>query len=247
MDAQRPLIGLTIGRDLPHHPDYLRLRRTYPDAILAAGGAPVLIPPMDDPTALRALFDALDGIIFPGGADVDPARYGETRDATTEVDEVLDHLELRLAEWAVSADLPTLGICRGQQLLNVALGGALIQDLPREPVLHRQPGRRSEQSHTIRVAEGSRLAAVLGDTSIQVNSFHHQAVREVGRGLHAVAWAPDGVIEGTESVDHAFLLTIQFHPEDLVADHEPSRRLFLALVEASRERARRRHPSPARR
>jgi putative glutamine amidotransferase len=245
MDATCPLIGLTVGRDLPHHPGYLRLRRTYPDAILAAGGAPVLIPPMDDPTALRALFDALDGIVFPGGADVGPDRYGEARDPTTEVDEVLDHLELQLAEWAVSADLPTLGICRGQQLLNVALGGALIQDLPREPILHRQQSGRAELSHAIQVAEGSRLAAILGGTTIQVNSFHHQAVREVGRGLRAVAWAPDGIVEGTESADHAFLLTIQFHPEDLVAHHEPSQRLFQALIEASRERARRCHASVA--
>lgn len=239
-DARRPLIGITVGPQTARPAesrggDYLRLRRTYTDAVVAAGGVPVLVPPMEDPSALRELLGLLDGLVFPGGLDVDPARYGAPRDPTTEVDPVVDALELEVAAWTVARDQPVLGICRGQQLLNVALGGSLIQDLPKAPVLHRQAAERHELSHLIRVAEGSRLVEILGGTTVEVNSFHHQAVDRLGRGLRPVAWAPDGVVEGLESDEHAWLLTVQFHPEDLVGHHEPSRRLFRAFVEACRQ------------
>jgi putative glutamine amidotransferase len=179
----------------------------------------------------------LDGIVFPGGLDVHPLHYGEAHvHPATEVDPTLDTLELQLARWAVSSDIPTLGICRGQQLLNVALGGTLIQDLPSERlptgVAHRQAGQRWELSHTIEVEVGSRLAGILGSTMVEVNSFHHQAVRRLGERLRAVAWSPDGIIEGVEGTDHPWLLAVQFHPEDLVRFHDPSRRLFRALVRA---------------
>ena len=235
--ARRPVIGLPIGRALPEHPEYLRVRETYPRAIAEAGGLPVILPPLEDAQALRQLFEMLDGIVFPGGLDVHPSHYGEAHvHPATEVDPALDTLELRLAEWAVSSDIPTLGICRGQQLLNVALGGTLLQDLPSERlpagVAHRQAGQRRELSHTIRVEGGSRLAGILGSTTVEVNSFHHQAVRCLGGGLRAVAWSPDGIIEGVEGTDHPWLMAVQFHPEDLVPFHDPSRRLFRALVRA---------------
>jgi putative glutamine amidotransferase len=154
------------------------------------------------------------------------------RQPKTEVVAELDRLELAVAYWAIHSDVPTLGICRGQQLLNVALGGSLIQHLDE----HRQPGDRTALTQTLTVTPGSRLAGVFGATRIEVNTMHHQAVREVANGLEAVAWSEDGTIEGMESNDHPWLLMVQFHPEELVDFHEPSQRLFSAFVAACRAR-----------
>ncbi|MGE3909679.1 MAG: gamma-glutamyl-gamma-aminobutyrate hydrolase family protein [Chloroflexota bacterium] len=239
--ARRPLIGISIGR----HTDrlgrvYVRLPESYGLAITAAGGAPVLIPPLDNLAALERIFSTLDGMLFPGGLDVHPARFGEAIHPTVTVDEPLDGLELQLAQWATEREVTTLGICRGQQLLNVALGGSLIQDLPTEGIQHPQSEAaiRDHLAHTIDVLPDSRLAAIFEATSFEVNSFHHQAVKALGRGLTPVAWSPDGVIEAVESTEHPWLLAVQFHPENLVASHEPSRRLFEAFVAACAERSR---------
>lgn len=241
--ARRPLIGLSIGGD-QRHPAYLRMRRTYPRAIEQAGGLPLLLPPMEDAEALREAVQLLDGMVFPGGPDVAPAHYGVGEvHPTTCVDDALDGLELALAAWATSSELPTLGICRGQQLLNVALGGTLIQDLPshqpESEVVHAQPASRSALTHDLTLDPTSRLADVLGVQQCRVNSFHHQAVDRLGRGLRPVAWSPDGVVEGVESDEHPWLLAVQFHPEELVGFHQPSQRLFRALVDACRDRSRR--------
>ena len=238
--SRRPLIGIPIGR----HTDrrgrvYVRLPESYGLALTAAGGAPVLIPPIDDAEALERIFATLDGILFPGGLDVHPSRYGEAPHPTVNADEPLDGLELTLARWAAERETTTLGICRGQQLLNVALGGTLIQDLPSAGTAHPQSDLaiRDDLAHPIEVADGSRLAAIFGSTSFGVNSFHHQAVDRLGQGLKAVGWSPDGVIEAMESTEHPWLLTVQFHPENLVGSHEPSRRLFAAFVAACAERS----------
>jgi putative glutamine amidotransferase len=227
-----PLIGITVGPRDEGSP-YLQTRSSYTRAIELAGGLPVLIPPVG-PDALDALLERLDGIVFPGGADVDPAEYGEVRHAKTEVVSELDQLELAVARWAIHSDVPTLGICRGQQVLNVAMGGSLIQHLED----HRQPGDRTALTQKMTVTPGSRLADVFGSTQIVANTMHHQAVKEVARGLEAVAWSDDGTIEGMESHDHPWLLMVQFHPEELVGFHEPSQRLFSAFVEACRARMR---------
>ena len=220
----RPLVGLTIGpENASSH--YLRLRQTYPAAIEAAGGVPVLLPPMAD-DALVELLRRLDALVFPGGLDVDPAEYGEEPQPLTEVNPQLDQLELSVARWAASSDVPVLGICRGQQLLNVALGGSLVQHMEN----HRQSGDRSTPFHGMSVEPGSRLAGLLGATEIQVNSHHHQAVRVLGDGLRAVAWAPDGTIEGVESTRHSWLVAVQFHPEDMVGSHRPSRRTHMLTL-----------------
>jgi putative glutamine amidotransferase len=237
--AARPVIGIPLGVHTSRGRDYVRLPKSYSDAVAAAGGAPLLLPPAPA-DALGRVLDLLDGIIFPGGLDVDPSHYGENRHDTVEVDEVLDGLELELARRAVAEELPTLGICRGQQLLNVALGGSLVQDLPSDGIAHPQSARerRDTLAHRIEVAPASRLAEIFGSAAFDVNSFHHQAVRQLGRGLRAVAWSPDGVVEGFESDDHPWLLAVQFHPEDLVGFHEPSRRLFGAFVHACASRRR---------
>jgi putative glutamine amidotransferase len=230
LNPSLPLIGITVGPGEDGSP-YLQTRSTYTHAVEVAGGLPVLIPPVG-PGALDALLERLDGIMFPGGADVDPAEYGEARHPKTEVVAELDRLEFAVAKWAIHSDVPTLGICRGQQVLNVALGGSLIQHLDN----HRQRGDRTALTQKLTVSPGSRLADVFGSTHIEVNTMHHQAVKDVARGLKAVAWSEDGTIEGIESPDHPWLLMVQFHPEELVGFHEPSQRLFSAFVEACRAR-----------
>ena len=228
---RRPLIGITVGPPADDSP-FLQTRSTYAHAIEVAGGVPVLIPPMGD-SALEALLGRLDGIVFPGGADVDPIHYAEERHPKTDAVAELDTLELAVARWAIESEMPILGICRGQQLLNVALGGSLIQHLDD----HRQPGDRTTLTQPLRVEPGSRLAGIFGSTRIEANTMHHQAVLALGRGLKAVAWAEDGIVEGVESDEHPWLLMVQFHPEELVGFHEPSQRLFSEFVTACQARA----------
>ncbi len=236
----RPLIGVTIGPESEPAGDgltYLRLRATYVRAVELAGGAPVLVPAVAADT-LTTILERLDGIVFPGGADIDPNVYGEAIQPKTEVNPGLDAVELPAARWAVSADVPVLGICRGQQLINVALGGTLVQHVD----AHRQRSSRHELSHRLHVQSGSRLADALGTTELEVNSFHHQVVARVGAGLQAVAWSADGSVEGLESTRHPWLVCVQYHPEDLVETHLPSQRLLEAFVGACRERLRSRTP-----
>jgi putative glutamine amidotransferase len=239
--GRRPLIGIPIGRRIDSRGRaYAQLPESYGLALTAAGAAPVLIQPLGNADTLERIFSSLDGILFPGGLDVHPSRFCQEPHPTIDVDEPLDALELTLARWATEREVTTMGICRGQQLLNVALGGTLIQDLPSAGVAHPQSDMaiRDHLAHDISVQQGSRLAAIFGATMFGVNSFHHQAVDQPGRGLKPVGWSPDGVIEAMESTDHPWLLTVQFHPENLVGSHEPSRRLFEAFVSACAERSR---------
>jgi putative glutamine amidotransferase len=204
----------------------------YTRAVAAAGGAPVLLAP-SGAGAPRTSLEHLDGILFPGGPDLEPAAYGAARHPQTRTNPELDRFELPLARWAVQANIPVLGICRGQQLLNVVLGGSLVQHLDKHagPIWHRRHG------HSLRVSSDSRLAGIFGCEELEVNSFHHQAVDRPGHDLEPVAWANDGTIEALESSAHPWLMCVQFHPEELVSKHEPSRRLFEAFVAACREPA----------
>jgi len=227
--ARRPMIGLTVGSARARDGlDYARLRMTYMRAIEAAGGLPVLIPPLADQATLVALLERLDGLLLPGGADIAPAAYGEAMNGAQEPNPDLDRVELAAVRWAAEQDVPTFGICRGQQVINVALGGSLIQHLDG----HAPEGPRDRLHHAFRIAPDSTLAKVLGSTEVQVNSHHHQAVRMLGDGLVAVAWSDDGTIEGIERPEHSWMLAVQFHPEDLVGKHSASERLFAAFVSA---------------
>jgi gamma-glutamyl-gamma-aminobutyrate hydrolase PuuD len=222
----RPLIGITVGATPSRDGfDYARLRMTYVRAVERAGGLPVLVPPVGD---LDAILGRLDGLLLPGGGDIDPAEYGETVQGSEPPNAQLDALELGAARWAIERDLPTLGICRGQQIVNVAFGGSLIQHIDG----HAPAGPRDTLHHPMRVAPDSRLAIALGTTDVQVNSHHHQAVKRLGEGLVAVAWAHDGTIEGVEAPHRTWLLAVQFHPEDLVGRHPASERLFDAFITA---------------
>jgi putative glutamine amidotransferase len=212
--------------------DAVLLPQPYVAAVAAAGGVPVLLPPL--PGVIAAVLPRLDGLLLAGGPDVDPARYGHERDPNTQPPKPeRDVAEAELVGQALAADLPVLGICRGLQLLNVARGGSLLQHLPD----HAELGDHGTQvgvfgSHPVRVAEGSRLAGALGRTEVAgVPAYHHQGVATLGAGLVATAWTADGLVEAVEDPGAAFCVAVQWHPE---MGDDPA--LFRALVAAARDR-----------
>lgn len=214
--------------------------QAYVRAVERAGGIPLLIPPLADEASLETVGARLDGLLLSGGGDIAPECYGEEPIPQCQPPEPeRDVLELALARWSLEHGLPTLGICRGMQLLNVASGGTLYQDIATQQPEAQQHERsslpRDTRAHTIRVHPDSQLAAILGTTEHPVNSLHHQAVRALGRGVHIVAQAPDGIAEGMEFPEHPFAVAVQFHPEELEQTDEVSRRLFAAFVRACSE------------
>jgi putative glutamine amidotransferase len=230
---RRPIIGITTyGRD---EDGRFRLPALYVDAVRRAGGIAILIPPGDDPW--EELFDMLDGLILAGGGDVEPSLYGGSKhEAIYGVDSERDRSELALARRVAASELPTLGICRGHQLLNVALGGTLHEHLPDvvgDAVVHRLPPREPTE-HPIMVDAKSRLAGILGESEFPASSWHHQAIRDAAQGLVPVARAPDGTIEGCELKTHPWLFTVQWHPELTAHASTTQQRLFDGLVEACR-------------
>ena len=238
-----PLIGISTSVSLDQAPERAYLNTSYLRAIQGAGGVPVLLPPQLDDDAREALWQRIHGVVLTGGGDVDPQRFGEARHATvSDVSAARDTLELGLARSAVDSEVPLFAICRGIQVLNVALGGTLWQDIPSEigtTVAHSQKERRDERTHRVAVRGETRLADVLGAPDVMVNSFHHQSIKKLGRGLRDVAWAEDGVIEGVELPDAPMLvLGVQWHPEELVDVDPAATNLFRALVDAAAKRVR---------
>lgn len=237
MPSDRPLIGITTcGRVKDGR---FQLPAEYVDAVRRAGGVPVLLAPGEP--EVEALLDRLDGIVLSGGGDIDPRRYGGDEGAPIErVDAERDEFELAVARRAAQRGLPTLGICRGCQVLNVALGGTLIEHLPDavgEELAHRGPPGEGAR-HAIEVEPSSRLAAVLGDTRSEPVSWHHQAPGSLAPGLEAVARAADGTIEALEVAGKPALLAVQWHPELTAAEDPSQQRLFDDLVENARRQAR---------
>jgi putative glutamine amidotransferase len=239
----RPIIGVTTSISVGQYPERAFVNTSYLRAVQGAGGIPMLLPPQLDAGSRGELWRRVHGLLLTGGADLDPARFGETPHPTVyDVSAERDELELSLTGQALAAELPVFAICRGLQVLNVALGGSLVQDIPSEvgtAIAHGQKEKRHEATHTVTVSGETKLCGVLGAHDLRVNSFHHQSVRKLGRGLRDVAWAPDGVIEAVELPEAAGLvLAVQWHPEELV-DHDPAAaNLFRALVDAAANRAR---------
>ncbi|OLC26349.1 MAG: hypothetical protein AUG06_12285 [Actinobacteria bacterium 13_1_20CM_2_65_11] len=229
----RPFTGTTF-------PPKLALNRTYFDALESAGAIPLPVPLVHDEDRLRVYYELLDGLLLPGGADVEPRRYDAVArdDCNLNLMPELDALELTLAKWAIADGLPVFGICRGIQVLNVACGGTLWQDLQVEGAARDSHDRdpRDLLVHGLDVEPGSLLARTLGETHIQVNSLHHQAIREVGPSLRAVAHSTDGLIEGVEHPAREFMLGIQCHPEELHRKHEWAARLFAGFITAANRR-----------
>lgn len=233
----RPLVGVTLDAEPPggysKYPWYA-LRENYAQAVTDAGGTPVGLP--HDPALAPSLLDRIDALVVTGGAfDVDPSLYGGgARHATVTLKEARTSAELSFVRGALARDLPVLGICGGEQLLAVALGGTLVQHIPdtvENALEHEQPNPRHEPGHHVAVTPGTLLARIVGTAEMQVNSAHHQAVRDPGRFAVVNATAPDGVIEGIEDPRYAFCLGVQWHPEFMI---DPGDRLiFRALIAAA--------------
>jgi putative glutamine amidotransferase len=247
--AHPPLIGVTMSTTpdgaQADTPPRAWLNNAYFRAVQQAGGIPILLPPHLERDALDALWSRLDGILLTGGGDVDPARFREERHPTAaDISDARDRLEIDVTERAMHEGRPLLAICRGIQVLNVALGGSLHQDIAGDTgstIAHAQTAPRDQPTHPVKVrGEGTRLGATLGAPEVEVNSMHHQAIKRLGRGLREVAWAPDGIIEGVEIPDAgALVLGVQWHPEEL-ASHDPAaRNLFRTLVAAAETHGRR--------
>lgn len=211
----------------------------YVEATVRAGGAPVLLPRMADREAVQAAVAVADGLMLTGGGDIGSLSYGQEPHVKSKwQDPVRDALEMDATGWALERGLPILGICRGVQLLNVAMGGTLIQDVPSQvpdALKHYSEGLDALLLHTITVEEESLLARVFATTSLAVNSYHHQAVDAVGAGLRVNARAPDGVIEGLEAADGRPVLGVQFHPEEIAEPYPRFQALFDWLVVEARK------------
>lgn len=235
-----PLIGIPAALQEPQ--DELGagasvVPQSYVRAVERVGGVPVPIPITDHESTLRALYRWIDGLLLAGGVDIDPAHYGEPRHrALGKVDAARDSVELTLTRWSLDDGRPILGICRGIQTLNVACGGSLWQDIgsqvPASLDHKHQPGHSYHHlAHPVSIEPSSRLGELVGVEEIEVNSLHHQAAKEFGRGLRPVAWAPDGVIEGLEGTGDAWIIGVQWHPEWLLDDARMFR-LVQAFVQA---------------
>jgi putative glutamine amidotransferase len=245
----RPLIGLTTSVMALDWAGALTMPASvawssYTRAIVAAGGVPLLLTA--EMGEIDEIMPVLDGLILPGGADIEPARYGESEIHPTVygVNPARDRFEIALTRAVVARDLPLLAICRGLQVLNVALGGTLYQDVPTQHPGQREHGQglaATEPWHEIRLAPGSCLALAYDDERVAANSFHHQAVRQLAPDLRAVGWAPDGVIEGVEHAASRFVVGVQWHPEVMFEADERHLRPFRVLIEraADYRRARR--------
>ena len=236
---KKPVIGIlgSVRRD--PDPDFVCADRNYTNttcvrAIDRNGGVPILIPVPEDPASSSPALALCDGLLFPGGWDVDPRRYGEPPHATLgPVIPELDAFWFHAAAYAMEHRIPMLGICRGMQLLNVACGGSLYQDLSERAeknLLHAQPLRRDTPTHRVWVEPESRLRCILDTESVYTNTLHHQSVKEAGKGLAVTARAEDGVVEAVESSD-GLIVAVQWHPEDHLTTAPVMNRLFADLCD----------------
>lgn len=246
--AGRPLIGVTTSEvrladqhqqtpeGEPPRPE-MALGLSYLRVIEAAGGLPVVIPPLPH-EAIEPLVRQLAGVCLSGGPDIDPSAYGSEPDphlGPTWRD--IDLAELAVVREADALRMPILAICRGAQALNVSRRGTLFQHLPErfgDSVVHRQPGHGPKPAHTVAIEPGTLLASVMGATNVEVNSYHHQAANELGRGLRAVGWAPDGAVEAIEAPGRDFVLGVQWHAESMAESpgHEGVFPAFVAAAQA---------------
>lgn len=248
MSSKKPLIGITCNYDqqdgwgastglIVSGQDGSYVASDYVYALEKAGATPVLIPQCADFESLKPLLELLDGVLVSGGHDVGPEHYNAfPKGYCGKISPRRDAQDLAVARYALKSGLPLLGICRGVQILNVAAGGTLYQDLEKEGNFENHFGDKYPRNypwHSISLAEGSALKKIFGKETLKVNSFHHQAVRDTVPGVKTAAVSSDGVIEAIEVGDHKFAVGVQWHPE-MMFDSEEQMRLFRAFVEACR-------------
>lgn len=233
-----PLVAIALRPDLEASPRRLYQKRVYFDAIEAAGGAVMPIALTADEDRVHAVYERCDALCLAGGFDVAPERYGEQPQEGFGVESApeLDGVEFAMTRWAIGDGVPVLAICRGVQVLNVALGGTLWQDIARQVdgALDHNAAEHTALVHSIELAPGSRLRDIVGARTIEVNSVHHQAIRDVAPRLRVTAHAPDGIVEAVEHPDHPFAVGLQSHPEELTAQHPWAARLFEEFIESAR-------------
>lgn len=231
----RPCIGITIAHNAEQ--DYYYCRNNYIGGVRQAGGVPLLLPPLADQDELLSCAGRLDALLLSGGGDVRPSLFGERPHwKLGELDPERDDFEIGILRLMIDLGKPVLGICRGIQVINVALGGTLYQDLASQQpqsLQHWQEAPRRYPTHSVTVRQGSRLSDILGATRLQVNSLHHQAIKDVAPGLQATARADDGVIEGVDAPGHPWLLGVQWHPEGMWEHDQAAASLFRAMVSAA--------------
>lgn len=229
---KKPIIALTPGNESGSIDLYMRM--AYTNAILAAGGIPVILPLSLSKEDMAQAVCTFDGFLFTGGPDVSPFAFGEeTRKDCGIINEYRDALELPLFSMVYKAKKPVLAVCRGIQVMNIALGGDIYQDIPSQydtTLQHSQVSEAHIPVHSVRLTKNGPLTRITGQQSLKVNSFHHQAIRRLAPGLLADATAPDGLIEAVYSPEHPFALGVQWHPERLAPRDEASNRLFQALI-----------------
>lgn len=245
--ALQPLIAITTpmysGEN--YRLPLVSLSSPYIRAVENPGGVAVLVTPAHKRESIGRLLDIVQGVMLSGGEDVDPARYGQLpHPELGSVSRARDEMEFAVLEGALARELPVLAVCRGMQVLNVAFGGTLFQDLPSlrpGELVHQQDAGINDRWHEASVETNSRLGKIFGTEELFINSFHHQGVDELGSGLVATTWAEDGLIEGVEATGHPWVLGVQWHPERGEAEsaegdqRRPDRRLFHAFIEAARE------------
>jgi len=238
--ARKPVRACTVAVTAGIRPDgdtsRVRLTAAYVTALERAGLVPLIVPPLSSTEAASSVLDSVSGLVLTGGEDVDPARYGEKRhEKVRSVNVARDATEAALVEEARARGLPVLAICRGIQILNVALGGTLVQDIPSQchtDIDHDEEGARNSRTHEVSIEPGSLIAGAVGTEHLSVNSFHHQSVKRVADGMKVTARSPDGVIEGIESTDDSWwVMGVQWHPEEMTDSAEPwDRGLFKAFA-----------------
>ena len=229
----RPLIGICSNYNLETE-EYC-LREYYVESLLRAGGGVILLPPVNNEEIIEQYLKLCHGVVFPGGGDIDPFYWGEPpRWELGEINPRRDYFEIKLAQEVIARKLPALGICRGCQVLNVAAGGTLLQDID-TTMAHQQKAPRNYPFHDIVIKPNTVLSGILNASEIRVNSFHHQAVKHPGAGMGISAIAPDGIIEAIESREAPFILGVQWHPECMT--DKSSEELFVALVRAAKDNA----------
>jgi putative glutamine amidotransferase len=233
----RPLIGIHAGVGAETQRPIFFNNSAYIHAVEKAGGVPILIPIFDDLNGLKTLLPRLDGLLLSGGIDVDPHNYQEEHHPLLgPINPQLDSLELELVRWTMREKIPTLGICRGMQVLNVALGGSLYQDLEAQFSGSLKHGNwdlpRNRLVHMIKIQSGSRMEQILGVRSIASNSLHHQAAKRPGKGVVLTGYAEDGVAEMLEVPEHPFMVAAQCHPEEISREEPTWTRLFSAFITA---------------
>jgi putative glutamine amidotransferase len=246
MMRKRPVIGITT-QTLEAVPDQLPrcwvMSQRYVHVLVSNGAVPWIVPLLShDAETLRSIYDHLDGVFLPGGVDMDPSTYDEPkRPECGRTDPPRDATEIQLLRWAMEDRKPVLAVCRGVQVMNVAAGGSLYQDLDTDvqgSIKHDyfpsgDTNHRDQLVHDIRVERGTRLATLLGSESVTVNSMHHQGIKKLAPTMVATAYASDGIIEGAEARGDHFMVGVQWHPEDLTDADARMRRLFGAFVDAA--------------